>query len=93
MQGYERDPRSVAKRAEEYLKSTGIADVAYFGPENEFFIFDDVRYSHEMHQTFYKIDSSEGSWNTGTEMPMIFSRAGTSFSTWYGRPGRLKPPK
>ena len=68
-EGYHRDPRSTARRGEEYLKSTGIADVAYFGPENEFFIFDDVRYNHDMHQTFYKVDSSEGSWNTGTDMP------------------------
>ena len=49
MQGYERDPRSLAKRAEAYLKSTGIADKALFGPENEFFIFDSVRYSNQMH--------------------------------------------
>ncbi len=64
MQGYERDPRSLARRAEEYLKSTGIADTAYFGPENEFFVFDDVRWSSEMHGCFYKIDSSEAGWNS-----------------------------
>ncbi len=68
-QGYTRDPRSTARRAEEYLASTGIADVAYFGPENEFFIFDDVRYHHSINETFYKVDSSEGSWNTGADLP------------------------
>jgi len=67
-QAYIRCPRSTAKRAIDYLKSTGIADDAYFGPENEFFIFDDVRYNHDMHTTYYQVDSSEGSWNTGTEM-------------------------
>ncbi|MGI9344338.1 MAG: glutamate--ammonia ligase [Gammaproteobacteria bacterium] len=67
-QAYNRCPRSTAKRAIDYLKSTGIADDAYFGPENEFFIFDDVRYNHDMHTTYYQVDSSEGSWNTGTEM-------------------------
>jgi glutamine synthetase len=66
-QGYNRCPRATAKRGLEYLKSTGIADDAYFGPENEFFIFDDVRYNHDMHTTYYQVDSSEGSWNTGTE--------------------------
>ncbi|MBT8442469.1 MAG: glutamate--ammonia ligase [Gammaproteobacteria bacterium] len=66
-QAYNRCPRSTAKRAVEYLKSTGIADDAFFGPENEFFIFDDVRYNHDMHTTYYQVDSSEGSWNTGTE--------------------------
>ena len=64
MQGYERDPRSIAKRAEEYLKSTGIADTALFGPEPEFFIFDDVRWGSEMKGAFYEIDSDESSWNS-----------------------------
>jgi glutamine synthetase len=64
MQGYERDPRSLARRAEAYLKSTGIADTAYFGPENEFFVFDDVRWGAEMSGAFYKIDSSEAGWNS-----------------------------
>ncbi len=64
MQGYERDPRSVAKRAEAYLKSTGIADTAYFGPEPEFFILDDVRWGADMSGAFYKIDSEEAGWNS-----------------------------
>lgn len=64
MQGYERDPRSIAKRAEAYMRSTGIADTAYFGPENEFFIFDDVRWGSQMGSTFYKIDSEEAGWNS-----------------------------
>ncbi len=63
MQGYVRDPRSIAKRAEAYLKSTGIADTAFFGPENEFFIFDDVRWASGMEGSFYKIDSKEAGWN------------------------------
>jgi glutamine synthetase len=64
MQGYERDPRSVAHRAEAYLKSTGIADTAYFGPENEFFIFDDIRWGADISGCFYKVDSSEAGWNS-----------------------------
>ena len=66
MQGYERDPRSLGKRAEAYLKSTGIADGALFGPENEFFIFDSVRWSSNMNGTSYEIDSGQGAWNSNT---------------------------
>ena len=64
MEGYERDPRSVAKRAEAYLKSTGIADTAYFGPEPEFFILDDVRWGADMSGAFYKIGSDEAHWSS-----------------------------
>ena len=63
MQGYERDPRSVAKRAEDYMQSTGIADVAFFGPEPEFFIFDDVRWGDDISGAFFEVDSEEASWN------------------------------
>ena len=66
MQGYDRDPRSLAKRAEAYLKSTGIADTAFFGPEPEFFILDDVRWGADINGAFYKIDSEEASWNSET---------------------------
>ncbi|MDE2252368.1 MAG: glutamine synthetase beta-grasp domain-containing protein, partial [Gammaproteobacteria bacterium] len=69
MQGYERDPRSLGKRAEAYLKSTGIADGAMFGPENEFFIFDSVRWNNEMHACGYAIDSVQGAWNSNTAYP------------------------
>ena len=65
MAGYDRCPRSLAQRAEEYLKSTGIADKALFGPEPEFFIFDDVRWETNMNGAFYKIDSHEAHWNSG----------------------------
>jgi glutamine synthetase len=64
MEPYSRCPRSVAKRAEVYLKSTGIADTALFGPENEFFVFDDVRWAADIHRCFYQVDSEEATWNT-----------------------------
>ena len=64
MEGYERDPRSVAKRAEAYLQSTGVGDTAYFGPEPEFFILDDVRWGADMSGAFYKVDSEEAEWNS-----------------------------
>ena len=66
-EAYEKDPRNVAKKASNYLKSSGIGDVAYFGPEPEFFIFDDVRYITTQNESFYKVDSIEGRWNTARE--------------------------
>ncbi len=65
MLGYDRDPRSIAQRAEAYMRSTGIADEVYFGPEPEFFIFDDVRWETNMSGSFYRIDSEEAHWNSG----------------------------
>ncbi len=67
MQAYGRCPRGVAKRAEAYLKSSGIADLAFFGPEPEFFIFDAVRYANDMGHTFFEIESEEAAWNSGTK--------------------------
>jgi glutamine synthetase len=67
MQGYERDPRSVAKRAEEYLQSTGLGDTAFFGPEPEFFMFDDITWGADMQGCFYKINSDEGAWATASK--------------------------
>ncbi len=64
---YSRDPRNIAQKAEAYLKSTGIGDTAYFGPEAEFFVFDDVRYQNDPNQCFYAVDSEEGNWNSGRD--------------------------
>lgn len=64
---YTRDARYIAQKAETYLKSTGIADVSYWGPEAEFFVFNDVRYSQGMNHAYYEIDSIEGNWNTGKD--------------------------
>ena len=65
MQGYDRCPRSIAQRAEEYLKSTGIGDTAYFGPEPEFFIFDDIKWKIDMSGAMHKIHSEEAAWVSG----------------------------
>ncbi|MFJ9107933.1 type I glutamate--ammonia ligase [Streptomyces sp. NPDC102283] len=64
---YSRDPRNIAKKAEAYLTSTGIADTAYFGPEAEFYVFDNVRFQTSANESFYHIDSEAGAWNTGSE--------------------------
>jgi glutamine synthetase len=64
---YERDPRYVAKKAEEYLKGTGIADTSYWGPEAEFYIFDSARFYQNQNSAFYYVDSEEGAWNSGRE--------------------------
>jgi glutamine synthetase len=66
-EAYSRDPRYIAAKAESYLKSTGIADTAYFGPEAEFYIFDDVRFDQSYNYGYYYIDSVEGFWNSGKE--------------------------
>ncbi|RJQ32204.1 MAG: type I glutamate--ammonia ligase [Actinobacteria bacterium] len=66
-EAYTRDPRYIAKKAEKYVKSTGIADAAYFGPEAEFFVFDDIRFDQTENAGYYFIDSSEGDWNTGKD--------------------------
>jgi glutamine synthetase len=67
LEPYSRDPRSVAKRAEDYLKSTGIADTCYFGPEPEFFVFDDVAYNVDISGAFYSVDAKEAAWNSAAE--------------------------
>lgn len=66
-QSYGRCPRSIAKAAEKYMASTGVGDTAYFGPEAEFFIFDDARFDTQMNKGFYYLDSTEGAYNSGTE--------------------------
>ena len=66
-ENYSRDPRNIAQKAEAYLKSTGIGDTAYFGPEAEFFVFDNIQYDSTTNESFYSIDSVEGNWNTGRD--------------------------
>ena len=69
-EAYERDPRGTAQKAEAYLKSSGIGDVAYMGPEAEFFLFDDVRFSNSINKVSYEVDAQDASWNTDTEYEM-----------------------
>jgi glutamine synthetase len=69
-EAYARDPRGTAQKAENYLKSTGIGDVAYMGPEAEFFLFDDVRFSNTINKVSYEVDATDASWNTDTEYEM-----------------------
>ena len=69
-ESYERDPRGTAQKAEAYLKSSGIGDVAYMGPEAEFFLFDDVRFSNSTNKVSYEVDAQDASWNTDTEYEM-----------------------
>jgi len=64
---YTRDPRNVARKAVNYMKEMGIADVALFGPDVEFFVFDDVRYDQDSRSGYYFVDSAEGAWNTGRD--------------------------
>jgi len=66
-EAYSRDPRNIALKAEAYLRSTGIADTAFFAPEAEFYIFDDIRYRSAANESFYAVDSVEAAWNTGRE--------------------------
>jgi glutamine synthetase len=66
-ENYSRDPRNIAKKAEAYVQASGIADTAYFGPEAEFFIFDDIRFDSNEHSSYYFVDSVEGQWNTGRD--------------------------
>jgi glutamine synthetase len=73
-QSYGRDPRGVARKAENHLKSTGIADTAYFGPEAEFFVFDSIRYGNSPSGAFYEIDSDEAIWNSSKEGPNLGHR-------------------
>ena len=87
-ESYTRDPRYVCARRPSYLQSTGIADTAYFGPEAEFFIFDDVRFDQNEHSAFYHVDSVEGAWNTGRERAARTSatRSATRRATSPSRP-------
>src|SRR5689334_16248278 len=78
---YSRDPRNIAKKAEAYVKKSGVGDVAYFGPEPEFFIFDEVRYEQNQHTGYYMVDSVEGQWNTARASEVINDRSGRVVET------------
>ena len=69
-EAYERDPRGTAQKAEAYLKASGIGDVAYMGPEAEFFLFDNVKFSNSINKVSYEVDASDASWNTDTDYEM-----------------------
>ena len=69
-ESYERDPRGTAEKAEAYLRSSGIGDNAYFGPEAEFFLFDNVKFSNQINKVSYEVDASDGSWNSDTDYEM-----------------------
>src|SRR5262245_49055655 len=69
-ESYSRDPRYIAKKAEDYLKGTGLADTAYFGPEAEFYIFDSARFDQNQYSGYYFLDSVEGVWNSGREFEL-----------------------
>ena len=86
-QRYERDPRWIAKKAEIYLKNSGVADTAYFGAEAEFFIFDNVSFDQNQHSGFYFIDAEEGRWNSGRERTTWATGRATKKAT-----SRCRPP-
>ena len=82
---YTRDPRYIAKKAEDYLKGTGIADTAYFGPEAEFYIFDSARFDQNQYSGYYILDSIEGVWNSGRDRSSTAPRtSGTRSATRRG---------
>ena len=84
-EAYSRDPRYIAKKAEDYLRGTGIADTAYFGPEAEFYIFDSVRFDQNQYSGYYFLDSIEGVWNSGRPEELDGSRtSGTRSATRRG---------
>jgi glutamine synthetase len=80
---YSRDPRNVARKSVNYLRSTGIGDTAYCGPEAEFFIFDEVRYDQNQHEGYYHIDSIEGEWNRGREERSLLGQANLGYKLRY----------
>ena len=90
---YSRDPRNIATKAEEYLKSTGIADTAYFGAEAEFYIFDDVRFETKADAGDYYIDSVEAAWNTGRRRRVATraTRPATRVATSRSHPSTTSP--